>query len=93
MRLMNKVDWARLTEYDVWKYSFLTDCSLSHVDIPIEAVLCNNINCKNNEHYSDYCRMYERIANCLNNDSKHFIQEKRKHTLSQGGINMYISFI
>ena len=44
-----KVDWARLTEYDVWKYNSLTDRSLSNIDIPIDAILCNNINCKNNE--------------------------------------------
>ena len=47
-----KVDWARLTEYDLWKCNSLTDRSLSDIDIPIDAIMFNDIDYKNNEHHS-----------------------------------------
>ena len=47
-----KDDWVRLTEYYLWKCNSLTDQSLSDIDIPVDVILCNNINCKNNEHHS-----------------------------------------
>ena len=46
--------------------------------------MCNNINCKNAEHYSDIFRLYEKIVNCLNNDSNYFIKEKRKQSVRPG---------
>ncbi len=45
--LSGKLDWTRLTEDHFWHYSSLTDKSLSNSDIPdIDAILCGNINCK-----------------------------------------------
>ena len=64
------MDWAKLTEYDQWKYNALSDNSLSNIDIPLEAIMCGNFNCKTHKHRSDIVTMYDKIVNCLINDSK-----------------------
>ena len=53
-----KIDWSRATEKDIWQYKVLTNRGLSDINIPSEAILCHNINCKNHKHNTDLCIMY-----------------------------------
>ena len=79
-----KIDWAKLSEYDLWKYNCQTDISLSNIDVPCEAIICNDIKCKNVEHHSNTLKMYERMVTSLINVSTLFVQEKRKHKTMPG---------
>ena len=54
-----------MTEKDLWHYKSLTDKGFSNVDIQSDAFLCDNINCKNQNHSKDLCIIYEKILNCL----------------------------
>lgn len=95
MIILNKVrklDWTRLTEDDLWHYKALTDENLSNINIPLDAILCGNISCKNQNHNTDLCAMYDTIVNCLNSGSKSFCQKRPKQQMSDpGGMNMCIN--
>ena len=65
-----KIDWSRATEKDLWLYKASTNRGLSDIDIPSEAILCDNINCKNHKHSEQLCVMYDNIVNCLTNGGK-----------------------
>ena len=52
---IGKLNWARMTEKDLWHYKSLTDKGFSNVDIQSDAFLCDNINCKNQNHSKDLC--------------------------------------
>lgn len=40
-----KITWGKLSEYDVIKYCFTCDAALSKVELPMNAILCTDINC------------------------------------------------
>ena len=46
-------------------YKLLTDVHLRNTELPIDAIMCGNINCKNVSHNNDLCAMYDKIVNCL----------------------------
>ena len=79
-----RLDWMSLTDADLTHYRSLTDYSLSNIDLPVEAILCGNINCKSQKHNKELCTMYDTIVNCLVNDSKCFRQKKVKHNIRPG---------
>ena len=58
------LDWARLTEDDLQYYKLLTDVHLRNTDLPVDAIMCGSINCKNLSHNNDLCAMYDQIVNC-----------------------------
>lgn len=39
-----------MTEKDLWNFKSLTDKGLSNIDLPAEAILCDDVNCKNENH-------------------------------------------
>lgn len=86
-----KVDWSKLTEDDLLYYNSQTDKSLRNIDIPLDAILCGNINCKNQNHNNNLCVMYDNIVNCLNNISKSFCKKKAKQHNLRPGWNEYVS--
>lgn len=56
----------------------MSDVDLNKIDVPIDAILCGNINCKNQSHNSALCAMYDAIVDSLNNGSKLFSTKKTK---------------
>ena len=65
-----KIDWSRATAKDLWLYKTSTNKGLSDVNISAEAILCDDINCKNSNHRESLCAMYDNIVNCLTNSGK-----------------------
>ncbi|CAJ1050753.1 uncharacterized protein LOC114150994 [Xyrichtys novacula] len=56
-----KVDWAKLSREDVSYYCGRTDVLLREKQLPMDAILCSNINCDDVKHLTDLCEMYNRI--------------------------------
>ena len=52
------LDWARLTDVDLQYYKLLTDVHLRNIELPVGAIMCGNINCKNVSHNNDLCAIY-----------------------------------
>ena len=38
------LDWARLTDVDLQCYKLLTDVYLRNIELPVDAIMCGNIN-------------------------------------------------
>ena len=75
-----KIDWSRATENDLWRYKVSTNKGLRDVDIPVEAILCENINCENRNHSVSLNVMYDNIVKCLTKSGKILCNERdRKH--------------
>ncbi len=85
-----KLDWARMSEKDLWHYKSLTDKGLSNVDIP-SAILCDDINCKDQNHSKGLCIMYEKIVNCLISSGKRFCNNRCKQHNVRPGWNEYVA--
>ena len=88
---IGKLNWARMTEKDLWHYKSLTDKGLSYVDIPYDAFQCDNINCKNQNHSKDLCIICEKIVNCLIRSGKLFCNNSCKQHNVRPGWNEYVS--
>ena len=61
----SKISWDRVNETDIKQYFNLTDKHLANVEIPVEAILCSNVNCKNVEHHSMLDKFYDDIIKSL----------------------------
>ena len=61
----HKMDWANFTENELQQYKALTDVYLNSIEIPVNAVSCGNIHCKDGSHFNDLCKMFDTIVNCL----------------------------
>lgn len=60
-----------VTEEDMCIYSVQFRTMLSNVDLPKNAVNCNDINCKHLEHRAELCSVYNNIVDCLLMSSQH----------------------
>ena len=52
-----KVDWAKLSKEDVLYYCGRSDVLLREIQLPMDAILCPNINCDDVTHCNDLCEM------------------------------------
>ena len=48
-----RLDWSRVKIADINNYTAMTDCLLKEVRIPIKAVNCKNVNCRDETHAKD----------------------------------------
>ena len=65
------IPWDRVKECDLMKYSNFTDKHLSNIDIPVEALICRDVNCKSDLHKSMLETFLCNIIKCLNLSSSH----------------------
>lgn len=57
-----KLDWSGLTADDISSYTTKTDILLDTIDLPKDALLCCDVNCKSKTHSKDLCSMYDLIT-------------------------------
>ena len=74
----------------LWYYESLTEKCLINIDVPLEAILCCNINCNNQSPIGDL-RMYYDIVNCLHNSSSAFCQKRVRQYNLRPELNEYVS--
>lgn len=86
-----KVDWDRLTENDLGWYYSLSENILGDIEIPYDAILCDNVNCDNPKHRNDLCAMYNDIVLGLNNASKPLCNRRAKQQNVRPGWNEHVS--
>ncbi len=53
-----KLDWSRIKQDDINKYSVNTDIPLMNVKIPIDALTCRDVHCKHDQHIIELCSFY-----------------------------------
>ena len=88
--LTAKISWDNMKECDLSKYLNLTDKNLSNTDIPIEALVCKDLNCSNITHKEMLEKFFCDITNCLNVSSEHFLKKDKKFE-NKPGWSDYVS--
>ena len=66
----NKIQWESKSERDLNKYGKQTDKHLSNVKIPVEALCCKKLNCKDSSHDTRIKNFYKGIIDSLKGSSK-----------------------
>ena len=87
----SKLDWSKLTKEDMHRYSLLTDSLLSDVELPRDALMCTDMNCKDKHHAEKLCAMYDDIVKCLYASSEPFINHRSKVPNIRPGWNEFVS--
>lgn len=73
-----KINWGKLSEYDVIKYCFNSDAALGKVELPMNAIWCTDINCVDTSHRNGLCDMYNDIVKSLIEASGSLFTQIRK---------------
>ena len=86
-----RLNWDRYSPLKLREYSLMSDICLSRVSIPIEALECNDINCKSQEHISNIGICYEHICKSLVDASNTvFGVKKSKNFDCKPGFNEHV---
>ena len=86
-----KVNWINIKDSEIQRYHNNTDELLSNIELPIEALSCKNLNCKNQEHRHHLFKFYNDIINFLMKSSKHLYNNKSKNYNQRPGWTDYVS--
>lgn len=84
---VGKLDWFNLTEEKLKGYCFQSDM-LSNIDLPKDAAICCDINCKNPQHGIELCLFYDNIVEYLLTSSRSLHNTKMYN--SKPGWNEYV---
>ena len=88
--VLPKVNWCNVKDSELQKYYTLTEETLSNIELPIEALSCNNLNCTNSDHRQHLSTFYNNINNSLTKASKH-LYNKTKNFVQRPGWTDYVS--
>lgn len=87
-----KLDWSKVTDDDINKYSTLTEVLLQTIHLPRDALTCINPNCTNTQHCNELNEMYENIIKALIDSSLSLqIRENRMHQNIKPGWNEFVA--
>ena len=89
--VLPKVNWCNVKDSEIQKYYNNTDELLSKIKLPIEALNCNNLKCKNKEHCQQLSKFYNDINNSLTKASIHLYNNKSKNYVQRPGWTDYVS--
>lgn len=85
-----KISWDSLKECDITKYTTLSDRQLSNIEIPVDAIICDDLNCRNIDHKSMFDKFFCDIIGSLNTASEHLCKHNRK-IVNKPGWSEYVS--
>jgi hypothetical protein len=60
-----KLDWSRIKQDDIHKYSVNTNTLLQNVNMTTDALLSRNAHCNGTQHLDDLCSFHEDIIKAL----------------------------
>ena len=80
----NKINWDSLSECSLRKYLNSTDKHFSKLSIPVDAICCGNLKCKNTSHIDAIYKFYNDIIESLNLSSTHLVNGSRKYKCRPG---------
>ena len=86
-----KVDWTKLSSEDRSFYNGRSDELLSKIQLPMHAILCTNVNCKNSSHCVDLCEFYNCIVYALVEASKPLLTHYNKAKNIKPGWNKFVA--
>ena len=85
-----KLDWSNLTQENLKEYISRTDTLLGCIELPKDATVCCDMNCKNPQHSTELCFMYDSIVESLLISSRPFYKHKSNVYHAKPGWNDYV---
>ena len=67
----NKINWDSTTDADLKSYLKLTDQKFSELELPMDALLCSDLNCQHVHHRNSIESFYNKIVCILGESSQH----------------------
>lgn len=67
---VEKINWSKTSKKDLNRYVDHSDALLGNIEVPKDALLCRDINCKDAQHCKDLCSLYEAIVESLSISSR-----------------------
>ena len=86
-----KINWSKLTEDDILKYSFYSNELLCKVNMPMNAICCTKVNCVDSSHGENLCVMYHEIVRSLQEASRSLFTRPRKAKHTRPGWNRFVA--
>ena len=86
-----KVNWDNVKDPEIQKYYDNTEELLRNIELPLNAIRCNDLNCKNNEHKKHLAKFQNNINSSLTNSSNHLDNNKPKDYVQRPGWTDYVS--
>ena len=71
----SKIKWDSVSEGCLKKYLNQTDKHLSNINIPVDALCCSDLHCRDSSHSSLIKSFYDEIIQSLNNSSQHIFKK------------------
>ena len=90
--ISGNINCEALNEKDLKKYLNLTDKLFSQINIPVEALCCSNLNCKDSHHTDSSKAFYENIIKSLSDSSTHLYAGSKSYK-NRPGWSDYVSDI
>ena len=78
------LDWTKLTNDDSSSYYMKTDVALSNICIPLDAIMCSDVGCKDMSYGNSLCDMYDCIVEALYEASKSWCRYTGKRNNKPG---------
>ena len=89
--VLPKLNWESLKDTELTKYYNRTGELLSKVELPVEALSCNNLNCKSNEHKQKLSTFYKDTCNTLTKASSDLYNKRANNYVQRPGWTDYVS--
>ena len=83
------INWSKASTADVELYSNKCEDLLNKITVPLETVICKNVNCEKAEHISDIKFLYDKILKCMLIASKPLASVKKSVKHQTKGWNMF----
>ena len=71
-----KISWDRVSDECINSYAEATKCNLKNVNIPHDAIICNNVNCTDDAHISAINLFYDNIIESMKNANDELVSRQ-----------------
>ena len=85
-----KINWDSATDADLKSYLKLTDQKFSELELPMDALLCSDLNCQHVHHRNSIESFYNKIV-CILCESSHHMYSKANASRNRPGWSDYVS--
>ena len=89
--VLPKVNWCNVKDPEIQRYHNNTEELLRNVVLPLDAIRCNDLNCKNKEHKKNLSKLQNNVNSSLINASNHLYSNTPKNYVQRPGWTDYVS--
>ena len=89
--ISTKVNWCNIKDSEIQKYYENTCELLSNVALPLEALRCNNLHCKDSDHKKSLSKFYDNINKVLIKASEHLCRNRSQNYIQRPGWTDYVA--